>query len=137
MVPRMRLTPSTSLLTLPRCLLACAVGLCATPADARPRLGVLVVFDQLRTVELDRYEAFFDAGGFGGLDGARFDADYSYAGTETGPGHATLATGANPNRHGIAANSWFIGDERRYVVSDKEVPVWGASEGKAIVGRSP
>jgi predicted AlkP superfamily pyrophosphatase or phosphodiesterase len=107
-------------------------ALAAGSAQARPRLGVLVVFDQLRVVELERYAPFFGDGGFGGLDGARYDAWYGYASTETGPGHATLVTGANPRVHGIALNSWYArsdsGFARRYAVDDPRFPVHGATD---------
>ena len=32
---------------------------------------------------------------------------YPYALTLTGPGHASLATGTSPYRHGIIANEWY------------------------------
>ena len=63
---------------------------------------MLLVFDQLPAWLLERYAPFFDGGHFGGIDGASFDAVYAYAGTETGPGHATLSTCALPAVHGIA-----------------------------------
>lgn len=110
------------------------MSLLASHAGARPRLGVVVVFDQLRSVEVDRYAPFFGAGGFGGLSGARYDADYSFASTETAPGHATLFTGANPVVHGIVTNQWFADGKRQYVVEDAAFPVHGAAAG---VGRSP
>jgi hypothetical protein len=109
--------------------------LLATPSwAARPRLAVLVVFDQLRSVELERYAPFFGDKGFGGLDAARFDSIYSYAATETGPGHATLVTGVNPDMHGIATNTWLENSKRRYVVDDDAFPVLGAG---ATGGKSP
>ncbi len=108
------------------------LSLMTPAARAAPQLGVLLVFDQLRAVELDRYEGFFGPGGFGGLGGARFDAYYDYAGTETGPGHATLATGANPSEHGIALNTWYAlaGDNyvKQYAVDDDNFPVFGAAD---------
>ncbi|MBI1949087.1 MAG: alkaline phosphatase family protein [Deltaproteobacteria bacterium] len=108
--------------------------LLSTAALARPRLGVVVVFDQLRSVEVDRYAPLFGPGGFGGLDAARYDALYSFASTETSPGHATLLTGANPVVHGIVTNQWYGGGKRQYVVEDARYQVFGASAG---VGRSP
>ena len=38
--------------------------------------------------------------------------DYAHANTETAPGHATLATGSHPSRHGIVANSGWGPDVR-------------------------
>ncbi len=134
MLPAM---PSSSQGSVARVLGCTCVALSllgAGPVRARPRLGVVVVFDQLRPVEVDRYAPFFGAGGFGGLDAARYDARYSYASTETAPGHATLLTGANPAVHGIITNQWFAGGKRQYVVEDARYPVFGAPEG---VGRSP
>lgn len=116
-----------------------ATTLVATAAHAapRPRLGVLVVFDQLRVIDVDRLEPAFGPGGFGGLGAlgaARFDVRYPCAATETGPGHATLATGASPAIHGITVNGWYEGDKVHYVVDDNAFPVLGASDGH---GKSP
>ncbi|MFO0749581.1 MAG: alkaline phosphatase family protein [Myxococcota bacterium] len=105
-------------------------------AAPRPRLGVLVVFDQLRSIDVDRLEPLFGPGGFGGLGAlgaARFDVRYPCAATETGPGHATLATGASPAVHGVTVNTWFDGATPRYVVDDPTAPVLMATDGR---GRS-
>jgi predicted AlkP superfamily pyrophosphatase or phosphodiesterase len=78
--------------------------------DAHPRLIVVLVVDQLRADALDRYRADFKGRGFRlFLDkGAYFeDCYYDYANTKTAPGHATLATGAYTDGHGISANSWW------------------------------
>ncbi len=121
--------------TAPLCtLVLSAASLVAPAVAARTRLGVVVVFDQLRPVELDRYEPLFGQGGFGGLDAARYDAQYSYASTETAPGHATLLTGVNPEVHGIITNQWFADGKRQYVVEDARHPVFGDAKG---AGRSP
>src|SRR5262245_19565596 len=77
-----------------------------TPAGP-PRLAVLLVFDQLRGDYPERWDALFEDGGFRRFqnEGAWFkECHYPYAGTYTGPGHATLATGAAPDKHGIIAN---------------------------------
>jgi len=105
-------------------------------AAEHPRLAVLLVFDQVRSSDLDRLEPLFGPGGFGGLmarNAARFDAVYSYAGAETAPGHATLSTGANPVVHGIAGNVWYASRQPVYVVDDPSAPVFGADGG---TGRS-
>lgn len=106
-------------------------------ATASPRLGVLVVVDQLRAVDVDRLAPLFEPGGLGGLSrrGAQLTLRYSYAATETGPGHATLATGANPPVHGVLLNHWFEASGRRRYVVDDESPVLGLED--AAQGRGP
>jgi len=76
----------------------------------RPKLIVVVVIDQFRADYLHRFRERFGPGGFNRLlrEGAYFSECYfPYAITETGPGHATLATGTTPDRHGIAGNDWY------------------------------
>ncbi|MCS6853122.1 MAG: alkaline phosphatase family protein [Gemmataceae bacterium] len=80
------------------------------PPTAKVRLAVLVVFDQLRGDYLERWQSLFGEGGFRRLqtDGAWFTrCHYPYASTVTGAGHASLVTGASPDRHGIIANDWY------------------------------
>ena len=77
----------------------------------RPRLFVLVVFDQMRGDYLSRWESHFAEGGFRRLcnEGTWFqNCHYPYAGTLTGAGHASLLSGANPSTHGIVANEWYV-----------------------------
>jgi arylsulfatase A-like enzyme len=103
--------------TFPRtvCTLLLALLVIPPPAwgsayDGHPRLVVILVIDQFRADYLDRYRADFKGKGFRlFLDhGAYFeDCYYDYANTKTAPGHATLATGAYTDGHGIASNSWW------------------------------
>lgn len=82
----------------------------SSPGAERPRLFVLVVFDQLRGDYLSRWEAQFGDGGFRRLqtDGAWYqNCHYPYAGTLTGAGHASLLTGCGPSTHGVVANEWY------------------------------
>lgn len=77
----------------------------------RPRLVVLLVFDQMRADYLTRWRDLFGAGGFRRLmrDGTWFqNCQYTYADTTTGPGHASLATGCLPAEHGIVMNDWYV-----------------------------
>ena len=65
----------------------------------RPRLGVVVVVDQMRADYLERDPAF--SGGFKRLaaEGAVFgDARHLHIPTETGPGHAAISTGRSSPR---------------------------------------
>src|SRR2546423_14966722 len=76
----------------------------------RPKLVVMVVFDQFRGDYLSRWDALFSDDGFRRLekDGAWFqNCHYPYAHTVTAAGHASLATGCSPITHGIFANDWF------------------------------
>lgn len=89
----------------------------------RPKLVVVLVIDQFRYDYLIRFRPYFVKGGFNRLldGGAVFtDCRYDYATTTTGPGHATLLTGAYPNVHGIIENNWYDRDRQRevYCVED-------------------
>lgn len=82
----------------------------AAGAPAKPRLLVLVVFDQMRGDYLTRWQPLFGEGGFRRLltDGAWFThCNYPYATTTTGPGHASILTGCSAERHGIVNNEWY------------------------------
>src|SRR5437870_13911623 len=73
------------------------VALYADP-PARPKLAVLIVFDQMRGDYLARWQELFVADGFRRLqtEGAWFDnCHYPYSMTSTGPGHASILTGCS------------------------------------------
>jgi hypothetical protein len=81
------------------------------PADGGPpKLVVLVVFDQMRGDYLSRWAELYGPDGFNRFkkEGIWFsDCQIPYACTITGPGHASLATGAPPSVHGIVGNQWY------------------------------
>lgn len=82
----------------------------AASAGKPVKLVVLVVFDQMRGDYLDKWRDQFGDGGFKRLqdDGAWFtDSHYPYAITTTGPGHASMMTGAPPARTGVVNNEWY------------------------------
>lgn len=91
-----------------------------TTDEPRVRLAVLIVFDQMRGDYLGRWEKLFGDGGFRRMmkDGAWFqNCHYPYAATLTAPGHASIATGTSPSRHGIIANEWYDRKEGALVES--------------------
>jgi arylsulfatase A-like enzyme len=96
----------------------------ASAYDAHPKLVIILVVDQFRADYLDRYRADFKGKGFRlFLDhGAYFeDCYYDYANTKTAPGHATLATGAYTDGHGISSNAWWdLGRNKQRPVSSVE-----------------
>ena len=78
--------------------------------DGKPRLAVLLVFDQLRGDYLEKWKDQFGEGGFKRLqqDGAWFtNCHYPYSDTFTAPGHTSMVTGRSPNKHGITSNAWY------------------------------
>ena len=94
------------------------------PTDGRPRLLLLVVVDQFRGDYLDRFDSLWTGGVRRLLDeGAVFtEAHHRHAVTHTATGHASLATGCHPRRHGIIANYWDdpARPDRVYSVEDPE-----------------
>lgn len=120
--------------------ITCACRQASEDASAdTPTLAVLMSVDQLRADLLDRYDSLF-VGGFRRLldEGYRFtNATHDHAVTSTAPGHATLATGVYPTRHGIVGNAWseFVEGEWRtvYSVEDLNTAILGYP---ALQGRS-
>jgi predicted AlkP superfamily pyrophosphatase or phosphodiesterase len=80
--------------------------------DDRPRLVVMIVVDQMRADFVDRFQDDWTAGLKRFVrDGAWFQrAAYPYLETVTCAGHATVATGAFPHKHGIFQNAWYDRD---------------------------
>ena len=66
---------------------------------AKPKLAVIVVFDQMRGDYLEKWQELFGEGGFRRLqtEGAWFtNCHYPYSDTLTAVGHTSLVTGATP-----------------------------------------
>ncbi len=81
----------------------------ANAADT-PKLILQITVDQLRGDLPTRYYDRLGDGGFRYLweSGIVYrDAHHGHANTETIVGHATLATGAHPSKHGMVGNLWF------------------------------
>lgn len=103
------------------------------PPPDPPRLAVLLVVDQLPTYLIDQYRDLFAGGLLRLLDRGLVipNTTHDHAMTETAPGHATLATGTHPSRHGIVGNHWYeqdpAGEWRSVVnVADLRTRVAGA-----------
>ncbi len=82
-----------------------------------PRMVLVLTIDQLRADLLSRYSHQFvpafgadgEVGGFRWLmekGAVMADAHYNHVPTHTGPGHATILTGASPRKSGIVGNAW-------------------------------
>lgn len=113
----------------------------STEVDDGPRLGVMIVVDQLRSDLLTRYDDLFTGGFRRLLDGGAVFANttHDFAVTATAPGHTSIGTGRLPRSHGVSGNVWFedVGDDTWrsvYAVADTTVTIL-ADPG--LAGRSP
>lgn len=75
-----------------------------------PKLVVGIVVDQMMYEYLYRYQSRFSKGGFRLMMDKGTNCSntrYNYVPTYTGPGHASIYTGATPSSHGIVGNEWY------------------------------
>jgi predicted AlkP superfamily pyrophosphatase or phosphodiesterase len=107
-------------------LLSLVLGVpAATPSaqgQARPKLVVVLVVDQMRADYLVRYAGLYEKG-LKRLttDGAWFqNAAYPYMSTLTCVGHTTIGTGTLPYRHGIIQNAWYDRESARSVTCTED-----------------
>lgn len=87
------------------------------------KLVVGIVVDQMRYDYLTRFWNHYGEGGFKRLVNNGFNCKnhhYNYSPTSTGPGHASVYTGASPSSHGIIGNNWYsrAEDKSVYCASD-------------------
>lgn len=125
-------------------LAAAAVALAAKrePAVApRPRLVVLIAVDGLSWNRLASWRPWFTAGFKTLLDGGAVATEcrYGHLNTETGPGHASIGTGAPPRLHGIGLNQWYVpavdGSKMQTVYcADEPVPATAPVGTKPVLG---
>jgi predicted AlkP superfamily pyrophosphatase or phosphodiesterase len=122
------------------CLLLHGLILPATAEQKHPKLILQITVDQLRGDLPMRFKERLGKGGFRYLleKGTHYkNAHYQHANTETAVGHATLATGADPSRHGIVANDWIdqqtgefvynTEDDRHHIIGSQPKPHQGVS----------
>ncbi len=85
----------------------------ASAANARPKLVVILVVDQMRADYVEHFRQQW-TGGLARLvnEGAWFrQAAYPYETTVTCVGHTTISTGAFPYTSGVVGNTWYDRDE--------------------------
>ena len=122
----------------------------STKAFDRPKLVLLLVIDQFRADYLMRFQSRFmppqlpsgKVGGFRFLteSGAYYPfATYEHLQCMTGPGHATVLTGAYPYASGIPTNYWYDREkkDRVYCTEDLQFKTVGVAKAKPHVGTSP
>lgn len=101
------------------------------PPD-KPRLIVTIIVEQLRFDQFEKLKNRFSDNGLRKMmnEGTSFrNARYNYINTQSGPGHATIATGTTPSVHGITSDYWHVPlrNEMIYCTSDKNVSPAGGS----------
>jgi predicted AlkP superfamily pyrophosphatase or phosphodiesterase len=90
------------------------------PQQSPPKLVVGIVVDQMRYDYIYKYWSKFGSDGFKRLVNEGFsckNTNFNYVPTYTGPGHASIYTGATPAIHGIVANDWYIGNGKEMYCS--------------------
>jgi len=101
--------------------------------EEKPKLVVGILVDQMRQEYFFKFQDRYTEGGFKRLmkDGYMMkNAHYNYIPTYTGPGHASVYTGATPSMHGIIGNNWYVRNLNRmiYCAEDTTVNAVGGSE---------
>ena len=114
------------------CLYSCGMNpvFASTWPPVRVKLVVVIVIDQFRADFLSRYAEQFEAGGVKALTktGAFYPlGEFDILQAMTGPGHATILTGAYPYQMGIPLNDWYDQVTRKpmYCVEDSGVKTVG------------
>ena len=105
MNPIRRLTPLAALLALNP-----AWAQDAAVAGEPPALTVILVVDQLTADRTREWANKASSSGFRRLwrEGVVYEnAAYDHATSATAPGHATIATGVHPSKHGVISNFWY------------------------------
>ena len=115
--------------------------------EARPKLVVGIVVDQMRAEYLYRFQDNYTENGFKRLMQEGFNVKnmhYNYIPTTTGAGHSSIYTGTTPANHGIVNNTWYSKEKNRtvYCAEDLEVslvdnPDSMNSDKKEAYSRSP
>jgi predicted AlkP superfamily pyrophosphatase or phosphodiesterase len=111
-------------------LLLLFVSISFVHAQERPKLVVGIVVDQMKMEYLYRFSDDFSPNGFKRLMNKGFvfhNAHFNYMPTYTGPGHASIYTGATPSVNGIVGNDWYSrsSGKDRYCTDDESVKTIG------------
>lgn len=80
------------------------------PPD-KPRLIIGIVVEELKYDQLEKFRDKLGENGIKKLinEGTYFkNASFEYMLTQSAPGHATIATGAEPSTHGITSDDWYV-----------------------------
>jgi predicted AlkP superfamily pyrophosphatase or phosphodiesterase len=107
-------------------------------AQQRPKLVVGIVVDQMKMEYLYRFSDDFTPNGFSRLmaNGYTFqNMHFNFMPTYTGPGHASIFTGATPSIHGIVGNDWFNRSTGKEMYCTDDASVHTLGDGKPDEGK--
>jgi len=98
----------------------------------KPKLVVGIIIDQMRYDYIFRFWSKYENNGFKRLiNEGTFckNANFNYLFTQSSPGFATIATGANPSAHGIVSERWYVqlADKVVNCTADEDVQCIGGS----------
>ncbi|PIP54344.1 MAG: alkaline phosphatase family protein [Bacteroidetes bacterium CG23_combo_of_CG06-09_8_20_14_all_32_9] len=101
----------------------------------KPKLVIGIIIDQMRYDYISRYWDKLEKNGFKRFvnEGAFCkNARQNYIYTQTGPGHATIYTGATPSINGIVSNEWYLRLKKQkvYCVEDSKAKTVGSDSDK-------
>ena len=80
------------------------------PPD-KPKLVIGIIVEELKYDQLEKFRDKLGENGIKRLinEGTYFkNAAFEYMLTQSAPGHATIATGAEPSFHGITSDDWYV-----------------------------
>jgi len=95
------------------------------PPD-KPRLVIGIVVEELKYDQLEKFRDRLGENGIKKLinEGTYFkNASFDYMLTQSAPGHATIATGAEPSFHGITSDDWYIPLKNELINCTKDINV--------------
>ena len=121
-------------ITVILCLLSTisATGQNAYIPPEKPKLVIGIIVEQLRYDLLEKIRSRLGENGIRRLlnEGTYFqNASFQYVLTQSAPGYASISTGAEPSRHGITSDYWYLPlkDELIYCTKDISVNPLGGS----------
>jgi predicted AlkP superfamily pyrophosphatase or phosphodiesterase len=95
------------------------------PPD-KPHLVIGIIVEEMNYNQLEKFHDKLGENGIKKLinEGTYFkNASYEYLLTQSAPGHATIATGAEPSFHGITSDDWYVPLKNELLSCTKDVNV--------------
>jgi predicted AlkP superfamily pyrophosphatase or phosphodiesterase len=95
------------------------------PPD-KPKLVIAIVVEEMKYDQLEKFRDKLGENGIKRLinEGTYFkNASFQYMLTQSAPGHATIATGAEPSVNGITSDNWYVPLKNELINCSKDVNV--------------